>query len=109
MLASLCPSDCSPPHGVSRDEFVVQLANVFTSDGWDYRKPALVGYPWLDGVQLLSGSHRWAAAVMAELETIPVVVISFAEVRKAWGTDAWYALMRLGELMAGAAHSAREY
>lgn len=59
-------------------------------------RPALVGYRWKGRVQLLSGSHRWAAAVLAQLPVIPVVVLPLERVEAAWGTEAWAEVMRVG-------------
>lgn len=95
-LQWLHPQACTPPHAVGRPEQVEELAHQFQTSGWDRSKPALIGYPWEGSVQLLSGSHRWAASVQAQLEAIPVVVVDFALVDRAWGTDEWAELMRSG-------------
>lgn len=67
----LSPSDCIPPHRVARPEQVEVLASEFIKNGWGSGYPALVGYLDMNyrgsKVQLLSGSHRWAASKIAEL------------------------------------------
>ena len=93
----LSPSACVPPHRVTHPEKVQQLAAAFRDGGWDVERPALVGYPHGKGVQLLSGSHRWAAAISAGIR-IPVRVVPYARVVWAWGDlERWGALM--GEQM----------
>jgi hypothetical protein len=90
-----------PPHGVSHPDHVIELANHFVERGWDPSCPALIGYPWEQGVQLLSGSHRWIAAGMAEI-LVPVVVVPFSEVEDSWGDlDKWKRLMRRGDGVLG--------
>lgn len=93
------PGWCTPPHGVSRPNDVVDFANAFAANGWDLDQPALIGYPWErhSRFQLLSGSHRWAGAMMAKLSLIPVVVVPFFAVDAAWGNpEEWAELMTLG-------------
>lgn len=91
------PVSCDPPHGVSHPEKVQALADAFDRTGWGVSCPVLVGYP-LDGrVQLLSGSHRWAAATHARIQ-IPVVIVPFADVEAAYGDlDAWRHIMQSGD------------
>lgn len=92
------PADVlTPPHGVSHPDHAIELANAFADHGWDPRCPALIGYPWADRIQLLSGSHRWIAATMAGI-LVPVVVVPYSFVDEAWGDlGKWSALMRLGD------------
>jgi hypothetical protein len=79
---------CDPPHRVARPEQVVELANAFARAGWGRGEPALVGYPLEGRVQLLSGSHRYAAAKMAHLDFLPVAFWSLHAIEKAFG-DLW--------------------
>lgn len=67
--------------------------------GWAQDAPKLVGYRLPSGkIQLLSGSHRWAAAQAVGL-ALPVVVWSEAEVRDAWGDlERWERIMRSGDV-----------
>ena len=96
-VCQLQPNQCDPPHGVSHHDFVIDLANEFVRNGWGRYKPMLVGYPWKGKIQLLSGSHRWAAATLAELSSIPVIVWDTADVEEAWGDpDKWSRIMRSG-------------
>lgn len=100
ILRWMPPVRCMPPHSVSRPDDVIVFANAFDQVGWDYDHPALVGYPWREKrkIQLLSGSHRWAGATMAELALIPVIVVPFAWVDAAWGhPKEWAELMVLGD------------
>lgn len=92
-LMWLDPSRCDPPHRPVREEQVVDLANAFLS-GWGANKPALVGYEMNGRIQLLSGSHRHAASLLAGIR-IPVVLKPLAVVESAWGDlDAWAEVMR---------------
>lgn len=86
----IAPEACIPPHKVARPEQVKTLAEEFSSNGWGTGYPALVGYylNWQRAgqpLQLLSGSHRWAAAVRAGLDVIPVSIIDYSVINKFWG------------------------
>ena len=94
----LSPDECMPPHSAKREEVVVSLANYFYNKGWGRGFPALLGYPWEGKIQLLSGSHRWAAAKMAGLEKVPVLVYPYETIDKAWGhSELWRELMKSGD------------
>jgi hypothetical protein len=96
MITWLPVEACDPPHGVARPDQVVDLANAFVRGGWGRGQPALVGYRYEGRVQLLSGSHRWAAALLAGLERIPVILREEADVRTSWGVNdltAWKQIM----------------
>jgi ParB-like chromosome segregation protein Spo0J len=69
---------CAPLHGVRDDALRDQIAESMRRDGWDGRP--LIGYKDDDAhYQLLTGSHRWAAAIAAGLAEIPVRLLSAAE------------------------------
>lgn len=92
------PSDCDPPHGLdltpgSRDSLKVEmLEEAFRTQGFDPKKPALVGYP-IDGrIQLLSGTHRHEAARRADI-FLPVTLKLRSVVEGSWGTDRWNSLI----------------
>jgi hypothetical protein len=88
---------CRPPHRVGRPEQVDDLTEAFLFSGWDRRRPVLVGYQDGHGVQLLSGSHRWAAADRAGV-AVPVIVVAKRFVEECWGhLGAWQQLMSLGD------------
>lgn len=95
----LNPNECLPPHRVTRPEHRDALALAFVRDGWDPNEPALVGYRLLTGqVQLLSGSHRWDAARLANI-SIPVVIYKREDVDDAWGNvRRWFEIMRSGDV-----------
>lgn len=91
------PAACQPPHTVGRPEQVDSLMTMFVESGWDHTKPALVGYRFNGTIQLLSGSHRWAAAHRVKL-AIPVVVWNYQDIELAWGDlDKWRVIMGSGE------------
>lgn len=97
MIAStitwLDPASCEPPHGVTHPEKHYELVREFRQRGWSRAHPVLVGYEIDNRVQLLSGSHRWAAAHDACIK-IPVVIKPRSVVFHAWGDlAAWKALM----------------
>lgn len=76
-------------HPEKRDD----LRRCFEQDGWDYEQPPLTGYLHEGYVQLLSGSHRWSAARLADI-LVPVIVYTRAEVEAAWGDlERWKELM----------------
>lgn len=97
MRINVTPDGCMPPHKVSYPEKVTKLLESFTREGWAKDEPALVGYRWENGkVQLITGSHRWAAAAEINL-AIPVELVSDKEVLDAWGDlDKWKKLLERG-------------
>ena len=87
------PNLCWPPHRVTHSDKLLELLEAFQASGWDETQPALIGYPDGHGVQLLSGSHRHAAALRADID-IPVCVYPYATVRAAWGDlSTWQLIM----------------
>jgi hypothetical protein len=87
------PEVCTPPHRVAHRAFRDSLVPEFRWAGWDRRRQPLVGYPDGTGIQLLTGSHRWDAAVRADIR-IPVVVHSRETVAALWGdVVSWRALL----------------
>jgi ParB-like chromosome segregation protein Spo0J len=81
------------PHRVVRPEQVDELADAMKRGGW--RGDALVGYQNGRHIQLLSGTHRRAAAQLACIG-VPVVVWPRAAVEQAWGMPEWGDIMRSG-------------
>ena len=93
----LHPTRCKPPHKVTHPEKLEQLIVDFQLFGWMDSHPHLVGYRVLHTIQLLSGSHRWAAARVVGID-IPVVVVPHQQVWDAWGdVGKWKTLMQLGD------------
>ena len=92
------PSLCDAPHSVTECERLYNLIDAFLESGWDLTKPSMIGY-WLNGkIQLLSGSHRYEAAVRAKLEKVPVIVRTLLEVQDAYGNlDKWSCIMNKQE------------
>lgn len=105
-------SACLPPHGITHPEKALQLHKAFLEPGWDLSQPVLVGYPvpseagdssctngaapYGDGIQLLSGSHRWAAAAEVGIR-IPVHIVPYEAVEWSYGhLERWAALMSGG-------------
>lgn len=88
MLKWLPLTLCDPPHSVSRPNQVIDLANDFQETGW--YGPALVGYPIEGRIQLLTGSHRYAAASLCKKQTVPVYLVRLSEIEAFWGNlDQW--------------------
>ena len=87
---------CIPPHRVTHPEKCQGLVESFHTSGWDCARGPLVGYWSREDhgyVQLLSGSHRYAAAKFAGV-LMPVVVYSYRSVLAAWGdVPKWKKLM----------------
>ena len=86
-------AQCDPPHRVTHDEKQQALAASLCKRGW--HGPPLIGYRTDDGrIQLLSGSHRYAAAAQVQQMTLPVRVYPEWFVRALQGdTDRWSWLM----------------
>jgi ParB-like chromosome segregation protein Spo0J len=78
---------------VGRFDQVAELAHAFRN-GWDPEEPALVGYIRGNRIQLLSGTHRLAAALEVGLDRIPVVVWDYKDFDAAYGNlEKWFHLM----------------
>lgn len=102
MIQWISPIKLWPPHAVTHPEKVAELIKLFKARGWGVGYDALVAYPTLDnqtgrmGIQLLSGSHRWAAAVEAGIH-VPVVVLAEETVERCWGNvEMWKTMMGMG-------------
>lgn len=86
------PNLCDPPHKVTHLEKFLELCDMFYTIGWDISKPPLLGYPIYKKIQLISGSHRWAAAVRANIK-IPVIIYSYEQIYEIWGSDTWLLIL----------------
>lgn len=86
------PREWSPPHRVTHEEKLEKLYLDFVENGWDLSKPSLLGYICPDGHQLITGSHRHAAAILAGIK-VPVDVVSYYYLREIWGTDEWLEML----------------
>lgn len=78
------PDECDPPHKISHEDKYIELANEFVENGWGSSYPPLVGYEFCGRIQLLTGSHRWAAAKLAGIQ-IPIKILSYNQVQAANG------------------------
>src|SRR3990167_4187794 len=90
------PKKCVPPHRITHPTKTQEIWMSMRRNGWFGE--ALVGYPEFktDCIQLLSGTHRWAAAYKLGLK-LPVMVIPRDQIWDAYGDlEAWQELMRLG-------------
>lgn len=81
------PKHCNPPHRVTHPEKLRDLYEQFNLKGWDITKPPLLGYSDKK-IQLISGSHRHAAAKLADIR-IPVIIYPMKRILKIWGTEEW--------------------
>ncbi len=100
MIIWVSPSMCRPPHRVTRPDQVDSLIQDFVDFGW--WGESLVGYFTWDeptkeyALQLLSGSHRWAAANTLGMR-IPVYMEAEDVVEEAWGDLVkWQEIMNKG-------------
>lgn len=96
MLRLLIPEKCIPPHKITHPDKTQTIWLSMLRNGW--LGDALVGYPEFktDCVQLLSGTHRWAAAYRHGIK-IPVMVVPRTEIWNAYGQlEAWQEMMSLG-------------
>lgn len=95
----LSPQFCAPPHKLTHPEKYQELYEVFLKEGWGKDYPALLGYPFFLNhqnssiIQLISGTHRWFAALKAGI-MIPVVIHDFSFIQKIWGTDDWVEFLK---------------
>lgn len=90
------PDELVPPHAVHRTSQVFDLADEFVKNGWDQSKPTLRGYWNGNEIQLLSGTHRQAAAALAGIR-VPVLVWQRDYIERAWGTEEWDRVMGIGK------------
>jgi len=86
----LNPNILDLPHRVTRPEQVDSLVLSLTKCGWC--GPPLIAYWHGNAIQLLSGTHRAAAARQLDM-VVPVIVHPYDVVEKAWGTPEWQDLM----------------
>lgn len=84
---------CSPPHRVTHPEKLRQLIDEFRVSGWNISKPKLIGYSFYDKIQLITGSHRFAASQVTGT-LIPVKIYSYSYIESIWGTDEWVNLIQ---------------
>ena len=84
MLEMLDPELCLPPHKVTHPEKYTILFMAFLYYGFSVASPALVGYPFGEKIQLITGSHRWAAANDAKI-ALPVIVYPLEVVKAVYG------------------------
>lgn len=86
-------SDCDPPHAADDAKMKI-FVEKFERAGFDPDHPAVIGYPFNGRIQLLSGSHRFAAAKRLGL-LLPVTLWLSSDVEKAWGNlEEWAKVMR---------------
>jgi len=86
------PKLCDPPHRVTHPEKYEELVEEFSSSGWNFHCPNLIGYNFGSRIQLITGSHRWAAASTAKI-LVPVKVYTYEYVYNIWGTNEWQNLI----------------
>ena len=84
----MSPKLCCPPHQITHEEKYTSLICDFRREGWKKGTPALKGYIFETYIQLVSGSHRWAAANYVGID-VPVDLHSYNDVYLIWGTDRW--------------------
>lgn len=86
------PLLCRPPHRLTHPEKYEELIEEFEKNGWGHGFPALIGYKYESYIQLISGTHRWFAAVEVDMD-IPVVLYDPEYMIEIWGTDRWLELI----------------
>jgi len=86
------PKVCNPPHRITHWDKFNDLKQSL-STGWKSNSPVLLGYKFNNKIQLISGSHRWAA--MMELEKkIPVLIMDYEQVYELFGTEDWIEMVK---------------
>lgn len=73
-MTTLSVGQIQPPHEVRDEEKLEIIAASMRETGWQGR-PVLV-IERSDYYQALTGSHRYAAAELAEIDSIPVVIVN---------------------------------
>lgn len=76
------PKHCDPPHRITHPQQVEGLAHSIRRFGWD--GPPLTGYFDSDRVILLSGSHRFGAALSLGIR-LPVKVYAKMQIDRVFG------------------------
>lgn len=87
MIETLNPELCLPPHRITHWEKFEFLKSQLKK-GWKRGTPVLIGYPFSGKIQLISGSHRWHAAMELGI-SIPVWIVTWSYLEEIWGTDEW--------------------
>lgn len=87
------PEYCDPPHKLTHTNRYLDLLEKFQETGWGYNYPVVVGYNLDDHIQLISGTHRWYAALDAGI-ALPVALYDFDYINAIWGTDEWLSLLK---------------
>ncbi len=82
------PSECDPPHRLTHEDRYWMLRESLSADGWKIEHPTLLGYRIMDRIQLISGTHRHAAAKDEQMK-LPVALKPMSEIERIWGTDEW--------------------
>jgi hypothetical protein len=101
VTVKLVPIDrISPCYKVADTRLTKELLDSFLTEGWKANAPNLIGYfnNVTKKIDLISGSRRYAAAVEAKLNFLPVVILDYMDVAAAYGVhDKWAELMRLAD------------
>ena len=97
IITWVSPNDCYPPHGLdfkcTHDSDKVHMLVKEFRNGFDKSKPALIGYPLDNKIQLLSGTHRHEAAKRVGI-ALPVVLWLRSDIERSWGKlEKWIRIM----------------
>lgn len=88
------PSWCVPPHRLTHQEKYEELVQDFIKNkGWSSGYPVLIGYWFENKIQLISGTHRYYAAITADI-LLPIEILQFEYVYSIWGTDTWIEMIK---------------
>ncbi len=82
---------CEPPHGVTHPEKLDELIEKFTQVGFSTNYSPLIGYEDEGQIQLITGSHRWAACKSSN-RTVPVLLQKKEYLNDIWGSELWVEL-----------------
>ena len=87
--------DLIAPHMITDYRRVNALVDNIRQNNWI--GDCLIGYPWVNKIQLINGTHRLAACVILD-RLVPVQVYKRSKVWEAFGdVDKWKLLLK-GEL-----------
>lgn len=86
----ISPIRCMPPHQITHWDKYDELVKLFREHGgFSINHQPLIGYSRDDDtIQLLTGSHRWAACRTTDCP-VPVLFQQADDLEKIFGTDEW--------------------
>ncbi len=79
---------CEPPHRVTHPDKLMELTKEFSQSGFSTSHQPLIGYYDENKIQLITGSHRWAACKKTK-RYVPVLLQDKEYLNDIWGSELW--------------------